>query len=187
MKFDSFGCFYNGKIFDLSRWCGSLRMAHSPTDFWMPRHAAQPRKVEAALELCHHPYRMRLGRAGAANGNIRQVAPQGLKAARRLVKLSRQQFLLAQLYAGWSCPLFESARDAVEFFRECHVGDQSQLCLARALFAAKTSRRFRDEGVVMIGVFLPARALHAWVIEKGELADPWDDIWINYQPVATLS
>lgn len=187
MRFDSVGCFYDGKAFVLSRWSGSLRMADNATDFTMPRNAKRPRKVGAALELCHHPFLIPQGRASAIKGNIAKVAPQGLKAARRLVNLSRQQFLLASLYACWSYPLFASASEAVEFFRESHVGDQSELCLARALFAAKTSRRFRDEGVVIIGVFLPARSLHAWVIEGGKLADPWDDIWINYQPVAILS
>jgi len=91
------------------------------------------------------------------------------------------------MYAAWASPLFASAKEASVFFRTYAAGDQSQLCLARALFSAKTSRRFRAEGVVLIGVFLPARSLHAWVIENGEMADSCDDIWINYQPVATLS
>jgi hypothetical protein len=29
--------------------------------------------------------------------------------------------------------------------------------------------------------------LHAWVIEGGSLADPCDDAWINYRPVAALT
>jgi hypothetical protein len=41
--------------------------------------------------------------------------------------------------------------------------------------------------VVVIGVFLPSRAMHAWTIEGNQMADPYDDIWINYQPVAMLS
>lgn len=187
MRFDSVSCSYNGKTFELGKWSGSLRIVPNSGVSSITSNRGRPAKVEEALRLCHNPYRLGLSRAREASSTMDRVAQKGLKTAQRLVQLSRRNFTLARLYAGASCPLFTNAKEAIEFFREGHVGDQSQLCLARALFAAKTSRRFRDEGVVMIGVFLPARALHAWVIEGGEIADQYDDIWINYQPVAILS
>ena len=105
----------------------------------------------------------------------------------KLIRLSRNQFLLARLYASWRVALFPTAREATLFFRKHAEGDQEELCLARALFAAKTSLSFSEEGAVVIGVFLPSRAMHAWVIEGEVIADPSDGIWINYQPIAMLS
>ena len=40
--------------------------------------------------------------------------------------------------------------------------------------------------MIFIGVFLPTKLMHAWIIESGELADQFDDIWINFQPVAAI-
>jgi hypothetical protein len=156
-------------------------------DCRIAKHPKLPLKTEKVLALCHHPYNLRAFCAGQNTEITQQAAASGLKFSRLLIKLCGSQFYLARIYAAWASPLFASAREATVFFRTNAAGDQSQLCLARALFAAKTSRRFRGEGVVLIGVFLPARSLHAWVIENGEIADPFDDIWINYRPVATLS
>jgi hypothetical protein len=149
------------------------------------------RKVEKAIAACHAPYHLLpLGVEGTpadACSLALDVKRKAIGIARRLVHYSQFQFLLARVYASWRQPLFENANDASTFFR-CHTeGDQTELCLARALFTAKTSRRFRSEGVVIIGVFLPSRSMHAWVIEGGRIADPFDDIWINYQPVAILA
>jgi hypothetical protein len=148
--------------------------------------------LERAAAACENPYLL-----GIAGRDMEEASPyrftgphavkKGIKLATTLTQLSRQQFLCARLYASWQVPLFPTAREATIFFRENVTGDQSELCLARALFAAKTSQRFREEGVVVIGVFLPSRAMHAWAIEGNQLADPYDDIWINYQPVAKLS
>jgi len=156
-------------------------------DCRLAKQPKRPRKIDEALTLCHHPYNLRVAGTRQNTETTQQAAACGLKSARRLIELCSTQFLLARMYAACTSPLFASAQEATVFFRTHTAGDQSQLCLARALFAAKTSRRFRGEGVVLIGVFLPARSLHAWVIENGEMADSCDDIWINYQPVATLS
>jgi hypothetical protein len=48
------------------------------------------------------------------------------------------------------------------------------------------SRKFADMGVVLIGVFLPSRSLHAWIIEDGMQPDSSDKQWINFQPVAAV-
>jgi hypothetical protein len=153
--------------------------------------ASPPDKVHAALARCHSPYLFPAINAAPAAARAMALGPaSGGKVGRmlcRLIRLCRMQFFLARLYAAWRCPLFDSAREAIAFFRAHAPGDQAELCLARALFAAKTSRRFPSEGVVLIGVFLPARSLHAWVVEAGEIADVSDDLWINFQPVAVLS
>lgn len=39
---------------------------------------------------------------------------------------------------------------------------------------------------MFIGAFLPSVQMHAWVIEDGMPADPHDDNWINFAPVAAF-
>lgn len=150
-----------------------------------------PSKIRNAAEYCSNPYLLSAPALESPVGITPPLSPEAerlaIKFVSRLIKLSRFQFFLARLYAAWRVSLFATAREATLFFRKHAKGDQEELCLARALFAAKTSRRFPQEGVVVIGVFLPSRAMHAWVIEGDEIADPYDEIWINYQPVAMLS
>lgn len=152
---------------------------------------ALPSKIRNAAECCSNPYLLSAPSDETPGGSSPppslDAEKLGLKFASNLIRLSRRQFLCARLYASWRVPLFRTAREAILFFRQHAEGDQEELCLARALFAAKTSRRFPADGAVVIGVFLPSRAMHAWVIEGDELADPYDGIWINYQPVAMLS
>lgn len=175
-------------LFELGSVWGSLlcRSVSSPL-----RTSQLPCKVEKAIALCNDPYQlMKRGADGAVCDASQLSLGVKVKAkgiARRLVRYSQFQFLLARVYASWRQPLFENAKDANIFFRRYTDGDQTELCFARALFIAKTSRNFRSEGVVIIGVFLPSRSMHAWVIERGEVADLFDDIWINYQPVAILA
>jgi hypothetical protein len=148
-------------------------------------------KIQKALERCESPYLLSAPADETQRAPSPPLAPEAGKRAIHfgdwLMWLSRRQFFCARLYASWRVPLFATAREAILFFRQHAEGDQEELCLARALFAAKTSRRFAEEGAVVIGVFLPSRAMHAWVIEGDEMADPYDGIWINYQPVAMLS
>lgn len=148
-------------------------------------------KMQCAWQRCENPYLLSAPSDETSFNPSTPTSPEaatlGSKFAEKLILRSRRQFLCARLYASLRVPLFASAREAILFFRQHAEGDQEELCLARALFAAKTSRMFADHGAVVIGVFLPSRAMHAWVIEGDELADPYDGIWINYQPVAMLS
>lgn len=143
-----------------------------------------PAKVELALGLCHNPYRLPTRSASvestdsfSANKNI----------ADRIIHICRINFWLATRYASWQKPIHPDASDAIAAFREI-IGTkkQKELCLPRALYTAKTSLRFKEHGVVLIGVFLPSRAMHAWVIEDGRLADPYDTEWLQHRPVAAL-
>ncbi len=84
-------------------------------------------------------------------------------------------------------PYYESTYDAILAYRALYPGKmQKDLCLPRTLFAASLSKTFKDSGVIFIGVFLPSRSMHAWIIENQTQPDPNDQIWTNYQPVAAL-
>lgn len=177
-------------IFQIGSFSGTL-FSFQPADFRIRSPRGVPSKIQDIADRCANPY---LLAPPSGESPVTPFSPSsqktkklGVKFAGKLIRLSRVQFLCARFYASWRIPLFATAREATLFFRQYARGDQEELCLARALFAAKTSKNFDEHGAVVIGIFLPSRAMHAWVIEGNEVADPYDKIWINYQPLAILS
>ena len=84
-------------------------------------------------------------------------------------------------------PVFDDAGKANLAFRSIlNNKDQSVLCLPRAVFISSTSRRFKKNGAMFIGIFLPTRNMHAWVIEDNKVADIYDYYWTMYTPLAIL-
>jgi hypothetical protein len=104
-----------------------------------------------------------------------------------LTKIIKFNFFLGRVFAKLGYRYFSDSKEAVAFFRK-HIcpSQQNDLCLARTLFAAATSKKFKENGVIFIGVFLPSKSMHAWIIENGAHTDLLDGIWINYQPVAAI-
>lgn len=181
-------CLHEEKHFHISGLTGALHALTIPAAAAPRLPKDSPVKLEFSLALCDAPYL--LAPLHPANESADAAGGKGdyrATLASRAIWLCRRQFYLARLWASFRQPCFDTAAEAIRFFRDHVTGDQSTLCLPRALFAAKTSRRFVADGVLFIGVFLPARSLHAWVIEGGSLADPCDDAWINYRPVAALT
>lgn len=83
---------------------------------------------------------------------------------------------------------FANSQQAILFYRHIYPSAEKQrrLCLPRAIFAATTSRKFKQYGVMLIGAFLPSTQMHAWVIEDNQQPDLWDNEWICYKPVYIL-
>lgn len=104
-----------------------------------------------------------------------------------LTKFVRLNFFLGRVFTVFGRSNFSNSKEAIAYYRK-HVypNQQNDLCLPRTLFAAATSKIFKESGVIFIGVFLPSKSMHAWIIEDGAHADPEDGIWLNYQPVAAL-
>ena len=98
----------------------------------------------------------------------------------------KKSFVFFRLFSFLRVPLFDTMEEAILFYRELFPGMQKDLCLPRALFAMCSSRVVDMESALVIGIFLPSRSMHAWVFEKGKQPDPFDDIWICYQPVAVM-
>lgn len=143
------------------------------------------KKVEVALRLCNEPYSM--PNPSISLNDSHKYSERQKKRVQRMIYLSRLNLFLARQYASYLKPFFNTSRDAINFFHEATpISDRSKLCLPRSLFAAKTSNSFKDTGVIFIGVFLPSRQMHAWIIEDGQQADPWDNIWHLYRPVAAI-
>lgn len=104
-----------------------------------------------------------------------------------LTKIINLNFFQARVFAKLGCRCFSDSKEAIAFYRKyIYPRKQNDLCLSRTLFAVATSKKFKESGVVFIGVFLPSKSMHAWIIEDGVHTDPQDGIWINYQPVAAI-
>ena len=104
-----------------------------------------------------------------------------------LIKTCKMSFLLARILTLFRFPFFENSTEAIIAFRKiAPMSIQNNLCLPRALFAAVTSKKFKEKGIVFIGVFLPSNSMHAWVLEDGIQPDLHDDMWVNFQPIAAI-
>lgn len=146
-----------------------------------------PYKISAALALCDSPYHLN---PPPLNQSAVESQEKGLavRLSFRLIKICAANLFLARVYSGFRRPMFENAVQSVRFFRSVMPGPTQQgLCLPRALFVAKTSRAFAVSGVVFLGIFLPSRLMHAWVIEDDCQPDCRDEIWTQYRPVAALA
>lgn len=99
--------------------------------------------------------------------------------------LCLKSFIFVRLLSAFKFPLFENATDAVLFYRQIKP-KQEDLCMPRSLFVACTSKRFKEKGTLFIGISLPTKSMHAWVIEDNTQPDLCDSIWINFQPVLIL-
>lgn len=104
-----------------------------------------------------------------------------------LTKFVKLNFTLGKVLTVFGRSSFSNSNEAIAYYKKhIYPNQQNDLCLSRTLFAAATSKKFKESGVIFIGVFLPSKSMHAWIIEDGAHADPEDTIWLNYQPVAAL-
>jgi hypothetical protein len=142
-------------------------------------------KLNSYLDLNNQPYK--LSSISSESVSFKKEGSLVRFYAILLTKIVRFNFFLGRVFATLGCRYFSDSKEAVAFFRK-HIcpSQQNDLGLARTLFGAATSKKFKESGVVFIGVFLPSKSMHAWIIEDGVHTDPQDGIWINYQPVAAI-
>lgn len=104
--------------------------------------------------------------------------------ARFLILLSKHCFPLIFVIPHLIRPVYQDAGKANAVFYSLFPEEQQRkYCLPRALFTASMSKRFKDNGTMFIGAFLPLNRLHSWVIEDGKHADVYDNQWTQYTPV----
>lgn len=143
-------------------------------------------KVSIALEINNDPYTVQKIKEHK-NIAINNSHTINRLYVNLLIKICKVSFLLARILAKFRLPIYDNSTDAIIAFRKiAPLSIQNDLCLPRALYAAITSKKFKEKGVVFIGVFLPSKSMHAWVIEDGIQPDPYDAMWINFQPVAAI-
>lgn len=109
--------------------------------------------------------------------------------AKLLVIISRISFYLACQVAKLPLVRLPNSIYAAQVFNTIYSSPYQRrtLCLPRTLFILATSKSFKQKGSAFIGVFLPSKKMHAWVIESGHNPDITDEIWISYQPILIIS
>jgi len=147
----------------------------------------EPQKFNISLDYCNNPYCLINKQQDSHTKKFVQQPVLTILYIECLIKMCKYNFGFGRWFSKLGQPIFEDAGEAIRFFRQYKCGDiQNDLCLPRSLFAANTSKKFKDNGVVFIGVFLPSKSMHAWVIEDEIQPDPFDTMWINFQPVAAI-
>jgi len=143
-------------------------------------------KIETHFNQVANPYLLKPFCEFPTDNKIPKSPFYTVLLAKLFTFLCLRSFLFVRFLSHFHFPIFDSTEEAILFYRTLYPGEQQNLCLPRSLFAACTSKTFKDEGALFIGVFLPSRAMHAWIIESGKQPDFDDDIWICYQPVAVM-
>lgn len=168
----------------------SFRHQHfvfSPFWGWLRRvrqSSAMPQlteKEERAMHAVRNPFS-----APLPTWAEQQEVSRGMERWAKLLRWAAHHcFPLLRLLMCFQWNAYPDGRAAVRAFRQLFPSEQQRLlCMSRAAFVATTSRRFRDQGVLFVGAFLPSVQMHAWVVEDGQLVDAGDKIWICYTPIA---
>ena len=183
MKLITFPVYHNDRSYVFERYTGLLLEKENNDN--LKQTTFPGIKVRRALNHISKPYTLRKGGQISSVINIPNTAIRLY--ARLLTKLCKLTFSLARLSAIYNLRVFENATDAIVAFRKIFPDSMQQdLCMPRTLFAASTSRKFKERGVIFIGVFLPSKSMHAWIIEDRTQPDPYDNLWIKFQLVAAM-
>lgn len=178
--------FYHEKYWwYVSKWSGSL--IRSPTP---PSGGVEviPDRVQSALVNCENPFRCEWSSL-PPSVSINCFDSKRLDLmSRRLFALGNKRFLASVMYSCWNVPLFDNTKLAyAAVSQQAGFKDlPNDRCLQRTLLVAKTSRSFRDHGVLFIGAEFSTGEMHAWIIENGEQPDFDDRMWINYRPLLAM-
>lgn len=171
---------YNGTGFKFNQWLGLVLFSTNGFNYRKPEI---PMHKAPAFECVSNPYRLK------KPVMIKREPPKAsflLKIyAKTLTFLYKKCYPLANLIFGnLRLNVFENGEDANWYYRSISYGyNQNTLCLPRAAFIASTSKKFKESGVMFIGIFPPMRNLHAWVIEGDAICDICEIIWTSYQPL----
>lgn len=105
-----------------------------------------------------------------------------------LLKLGNERFFLSRIYASFRRYLFNNSIEAFDAISRIEKQKEfkNELCLQRSLLAMKTSKSFRNNGVLFIGASFPSGKMHAWIIENEVQPDRFDRNWIMYRPLLAI-
>ena len=150
---------------------------------------SMPDKVSQALRYCSNPY---LCEPHIGEPSTQHCSDQTLiklnRMHRVLERLGSGQFFASRCYANIRCEIFMDTSHTMAAIGELpSEKDYShRLCLQRTLLAAKTSKSFKNNGVLFVGSLLPTTDMHAWIIEDGCQPDANDRQWILFRPMLAL-
>jgi len=182
MNIKLFSPTYNGKFYRIHKIFGILL----EYNFHKNIEIEYPNPISDLYKKIENPYLLN----PVLQSGVRDNSFSNLFFAKITAKLFTflclRSFLFVRILSNLRLGFFNTTEEAIIFYRKLYPKEQKKLCLPRSLFAACTSKSFKTEGSLFIGVFLPSRAMHAWIIEDGQQPDFFDDIWICYQPVAII-
>ncbi len=174
-----------GKLYSFSPFFGWLRS--KKVIYW--GIDSSPLKVDSALEklknnlaCINDPYKASKPSVSYCKKINILIRLYGLL----LIWCSRNCYPILYLLSYLRLSLYDSGEDANNVFCIIHPAKQDILCLSRSVFIATTSRRFKSEGILVIGAMLPSHSLHAWVMENGKNVCKTDVYWTNYRPLAFM-
>ena len=182
MKIQLLSATYNWKVYRIHKIFGFLL----EYDFHKKTDTDLPDNINVLYKQIANPYLLNPGLESRIRKYTFKNSIIVKTYARLLTFLCLRSFLFVRILSKISLRFFNTAEEAIIFYRRLYPKEQRNLCLPRSLFAACTSKTFKKEGTLFIVVFLPSRAMHAWIIEDGKQPDFFDDIWICYQPLAIM-
>ncbi len=149
---------FHNTWFRFNRWLGLIIFSNSEPNIQKPKIPITKKK---AFECVADPYKLK--KPIMVRRNPPKVSFWVKSYAKVLTYLCRHCYPLAQiLFSNLSLNVFEDGEDANWYYRSLNYGyNQDVLCLPRAMFIASTSKKFKDRGVMFIGIFPPMRNLHA--------------------------
>ena len=143
------------------------------------------KKISVSLELNNNPYSLEPVSLSTGTSAIYDHT-RALAILRQSEFLTKFSPFMIKFFLDRHQDIFPYTSDAFNFYRSASDQHAGFSCLSRAIFAAKTSRSFREYGVLFIGCKFPATSLHAWIIENSRQPDSEDREWINYTPVSAI-
>jgi len=181
---DEFGCRWS-----ISAISGALLQRRS--DLNITRKGTNlPRFVREQLKFIDKPYSLKVNSVNeySNTGNDPIVSVKLLSMYNSFSKIKRISFLGCRIYASFSKILFNSTQDAFAALNKIPpiYNSPDKECLAKCILAVKTSKSFRNNGILVIGSLLPSTSMHCWIIENGNQWDLEDRDWINYRPLLVM-
>ncbi len=153
------------------------------------RHQKIDDKLKIAINTVDNPYSIEALRP---NTFPKEIAINVFKKLSHfndiLLKLGNKNFFLSRIYASFNYILFDDSVEAFDAISkiETHIKNKNDLCLQRSLLVMKTSKSFKNNGVLFIGASLTSGKMHAWIIENGVQPDRLDRNWIMFRPLLAL-
>lgn len=146
-----------------------------------------PPKLSETLKIIEDPFKVKTS-FHSTSSEFKDLKKRGrlIVYARFLIYLQKKFPTLLLLFAHLRFKIFEDSDRAIEFFRQVHPENQKILCLSRSIFAASTSKKFKKNGGLFIGIFHPSKHMHAWIIEDSHNPCKFDNIWTNYSPLVAI-
>lgn len=172
---------YNGRIYHYSHILGLLISSKKKTN---PNESLLNKKERNAFKLIENPFLLKPNTDKLENDTF---FIYGKVYVKLLIWSYYNFYPLLYLLSYLRLNIFSNSKEAINYFCKIHPTEQNRLCLPRSIFAITTSKRFNKKGVMFIGVFLPSKHMHAWILEDDENPYKSDKIWTNFSPVAIIS